>query len=620
MRKHRIAIPHSAQSVKTEKYGTRFPSVEAHFKQKGERMYNIFSGGALGKRSLPTSHKLTTAHLNNVPVHLSCYPITEADAKLAESTGSLYQLRERHDQLTYESRMKRKQLDALRQDVAEREKQDAFTEKCIRNGEAMMIELEQRLRQVQQALTEARRTHAFYKEILKVCEKNPYKEYRQLNSREKLATTAKKELSVVMQKYHALEYELNHLEKHEKANLLKEVASARELEETVLTKLDDMKSRLQSDHKMADTLNDRRREIVSELAGDLNRKAEQKLKTNNNAQQLYNKHLTMTANHSKRKLIKIQNVFRKIADVTGLSDPQAILNKWMNKDNEEGALIKQRQEFQLKLAKLQEEKRNLQKELDSANFGDRIVSSHQIRHIDDLSFQAETKLKRNQEKYLKSQSLLKDVKGGVIHLATMLNLRSTGKLEHDDPEEILKVIREKVKELRKTQDNDDISLERLPTPPTNERLLVGRIVGKYQLEQEAETNKNLGVDSAIHTNMARYGLHVLAKLDELDDGARAITSPTKQPLLSMMSSIDNISPLLEQAAEEVIEDPPVLSRAQMKAQVQELDRRERTRRKKRGNRGKSTAAVDMKKETLTGTRRRVIPGAARRFTGKNALL
>ena len=61
--------------------------------------------------------------------------------------------------------------------------------------------------------------------------------------------------------------------------------------------------------------------------------------------------------------------------------------------------------------------------------------------------------------------------------------------------QILKVIREKVKDLRKTQDNDDVSLERLPTPPTNERLLVGRIVGKYQLEQEAETNKNLGVRS-----------------------------------------------------------------------------------------------------------------------------
>ena len=57
------------------------------------------------------------------------------------------------------------------------------------------------------------------------------------------------------------------------------------------------------------------------------------------------------------------------------------------------------------------------------------------------------------------------------------------------------MIREKVKELRKTQDNDDVSLERLPTPPTNERLLVGRIVGKYQLEQEAETNKNLGVSA-----------------------------------------------------------------------------------------------------------------------------
>ena len=120
--------------------------------------------------------------------------------------------------------------------------------------------------------------------------------------------------------------------------------------------------------------------------------------------------------------------------------------------------------------------------------------------------------------------------------------------------------------------------------------------------------------------MARYGLQVLAKLDELDDGAAAIISPTKQPLLPMLSSVDSTSPLLEQAAEEVIEDPPVLSREQMKAQVDELERRERNRRKKRSARGKSTAAVDnVKKETLAGNRRRVIPGAARRFTAKNPL-
>ena len=130
------------------------------------------------------------------------------------------------------------------------------------------------------------------------------------------------------------------------------------------------------------------------------------------------------------------------------------------------------------------------------------------------------------------------------------------------------------------------------------------------------------VDSTSHTNMARYGLHVLAKLDDLDDGAAAITSPTKQPLLPMTSLPDSTSPLLEQAAEEPIEEPPLLSRAQMKAHVDELERRERTRRKKRGAR-KSTANADInKKDGAPGVRRRVIAlgGAARRVNSKNTLL
>merc|ERR1719362_2817379 len=171
-----------------------------------------------------------------------------------------------------------------------------------------------------------------------------------------------------------------------------------------------MQARLVNDHEKQNTLNDRRREIVSELAGDLNRKQEAKLKMANAKEKLYNKHLQNTSAASKKVLSKYYSAFQKIAEATGLSDPQAIFNKYMNKDKEEAVLVKQRQEFQTK----------------------------------------QTKLKRNQEKFLKSQSLLKDVKTGVVHLATMLNLGNAAQLEKQGPEEILKIIREKLKELRRT--------------------------------------------------------------------------------------------------------------------------------------------------------------------------
>lgn len=118
-------IPFSAPSMRAKKNGSRFPSVEANLRDKGQRLTPIFSGGMIpaDRRSLPSTTTDTTIHFQNLPAHLTSYPVTVTDAKRAESAGMLLKLREKYDKLMYESNKLQKQLGDLRSQVSEREKQ-----------------------------------------------------------------------------------------------------------------------------------------------------------------------------------------------------------------------------------------------------------------------------------------------------------------------------------------------------------------------------------------------------------------------------------------------------------------------------------------------------------------
>jgi hypothetical protein len=118
-------IPFSQPSVRTKKAGSRFPSVEANLREKGQRLTPIFSGGVIppDRRALPATATDAQVHFQNLPAHLTSYPVTVTDAKRAESTGMLLKLREKYDKLTYESSKLQQHLAELRKQVSEREKQ-----------------------------------------------------------------------------------------------------------------------------------------------------------------------------------------------------------------------------------------------------------------------------------------------------------------------------------------------------------------------------------------------------------------------------------------------------------------------------------------------------------------
>lgn len=148
---------------------------------------------------------------------------------------------------------------------------------------------------------------------------------------------------------------------------------------------------------------------------------------------------------------------------------------------------------------------------------------------------------------------------------------------------------------------------RLPTPPTNEKYLVGRIVGKYHLEQESETMKALGVSSSNHENMTRYG--GVLKIHDSDADSAAISSPTKVRTKSPKGGL-------------LADGDQPLTREQIKQMVEATEKRERARRKKKTNAsGRQSIALNDgigsdhadSRRKVSGSRRTLLPrrGSAR---------
>ena len=421
----------------------------------------------------------------------------------------LMKLREKYDKLMYESNKLQKHLTELRLQVSEREKQDAFTQKCLANGEAYMKELEARQVKVNAAVDRAKRTTVFYERILRVCEKNPFKDKTIVNERDKLAQDCKAQLHDAMKKLSLVEFELRQLSQYEKPKLEKELKKSRKLQQAVLKRLDDVHQNLEKDRKETRELNNRRSAILAEVAGDLNYKEERRLKALTTQQTVYNKHLSKTANNFKKQLSKFQQAFDKIVKATGLTDPDAIFSKYMNKDAEEAQLIKQHQEYKQKLAALQAQKEALQKDVEHEIVGTQVVTSRQIRHIDDLNFEAENQLKRNHEKFAQSRALLKDVKSGILHLAHMMDIGRHSSIEQLDLLPVLRLMHNKLAELKKTSKQKEAgsspktsieseAADKKLLAKISREMMVPQIVGKYE-EESTQLGARVG-DAVVDVN------------------------------------------------------------------------------------------------------------------------
>ena len=101
-------------------------------------------------------------------------------SNVRKARSHLTSLRNQYDKLKFEESEKRKRLRDLEQKISDRDRQDEFTQECVRDGELMMLELDQRRLLMEEALGEVDRTSQCYENILKFCTNHSHEDISSL--------------------------------------------------------------------------------------------------------------------------------------------------------------------------------------------------------------------------------------------------------------------------------------------------------------------------------------------------------------------------------------------------------------------------------------------------------
>ena len=125
---------------------------------------------------------------------------------------------------------------------------------------------------------------------------------------------------------------------------------------------------------------------------------------------------------SKVQEAEYEAAFSRIKSATGISDPNMVFIKFINKDQVYASLEEQRQKYEDKIVALEKRSDDLNRTLLSLQNANTFISSRHIREIDDQTFVSESRLHTEKVRWNHAQQLLKDVHGGTLHLSSMIGL------------------------------------------------------------------------------------------------------------------------------------------------------------------------------------------------------
>ena len=248
------AAPFSSPSRRSLKHGTRFPSVEMHAREAGERLFPIFQHGtqeatAATASVIPMPASISSKHLANLPAHLQGHPLNRVEADAARARERLHRLRKKFDALVHEEDVKTRKQRELEQAVLDRQTEDNFTAREMQAGERKMKLLHERVLALAAAVAEADATRQYYGHIIAHCDVNPPKDDKHIVAIERAADGANAALETALAQREAAEYELNHLSAQEMPALEAALARNRELRADVIDRLNQAKLRLQSEQE-----------------------------------------------------------------------------------------------------------------------------------------------------------------------------------------------------------------------------------------------------------------------------------------------------------------------------------------------------------------------------------
>lgn len=426
-------IPFSSPTKRTLSSGTRFPTVEKLERDNPERRMVLFNTGIVSKehqenetsaliKILPPSHEFESGSTKHLASHSQTYPATERDANIAGLNQMIARLREELDSLTYEREEKVKVLDALENKVGTRNFMDDYTQDCIAAGENMIEVLNARIDRLQSALRDGERLGKFYKKVQVVCQRYPAKDEVHLQRIERRLTVGNSRSDFLKARQQAAIYEYNHLMNVEKPALLKESRRAEEMMEEAVSRLKNIRRRMQREQEK-EIAREKKREMMRNTVVQEDLKSTKTLAAANVLSMLSKTATKQKLQETKIDEAEYEAAFAKIKNATGISDPNMVFIKFINKDQVYASLEEQRKKYEEKIAMLDKKSDELTITLSSLQNANNAVSSRHIREIDDQTFVSESRLHLEKIRWNGAQQLLKDVQGGTTHLCSMLGLK-----------------------------------------------------------------------------------------------------------------------------------------------------------------------------------------------------
>ena len=252
-------------SVKSQKRGSRFPSVEKFHKEgvhkeemgldKAAQQAIERFGGQEPPQSLEElidlrQHEETPYSAANggdlgfLPAHSLTFATTNEDALVAQAfakTGKLHQV---FDMLALERKQKEDKLEDMTLRVEERDRKDQHTYEKMLAGESVMSMLQTRLERMNDAVKEAQYLGEFFNRIEQVMSSNPAKDKKHLDSLEQQLSLSRQQLEDMLKKRSSLYAEKDEIEKRHKPRLKNEIRKARMKKIKLEPQLDAKKSEL----------------------------------------------------------------------------------------------------------------------------------------------------------------------------------------------------------------------------------------------------------------------------------------------------------------------------------------------------------------------------------------
>jgi hypothetical protein len=430
-------IPFSSPSTRTLKTGTRFPTVEKMEREDPERRMLLFSTGVVSKdhaenasssliKILPPSHEFDPGTVKHMAAHTQNYPATERDANIAGLNQMIHRLRDELDNLMYEKDEKIKALFKLEKQVGTRNFMDDYTQECIVAGEAMIDVLKKRIKTLNKALRDGDRLGKFYGKVMNVCGKHPARDEVHLQKIERRLKVSDSRSDYLVARQTAAKYEYNHLLNVEKPALIKESKKADEMMAEAVQRLKKIRKRMQREQEK-EISREKRRELTRNTIVHDDMDNQSKLAAKNVLTMLTKNAIKTKLQETKVDEAEYESAFAKIKSATGISDPNMVFIKFINKDQVYASLEDQRRKYEEKIRAMDKKSYDLSHTLQSLQSANNFISSRHIREVDDQTFVSESKLHLEKVRWNNAQQLLKDVQSGTLHLATMLGIKNRSK-------------------------------------------------------------------------------------------------------------------------------------------------------------------------------------------------